>query len=285
MTVLMRALNLSSSFITWTSNTPDYEGVNAPESIQSGSAIVVADTGGTDTGGTAPIQKLGLDYSPVGLWLFENNLTDSSGNGFNLTGSPSYTTVEKDKQVGAIFDTTAWTRPSRDNSLAIIGAVTIEFILRINIAGAEMTLCTFGSTGLSEAENVAYMAIIGVGGTMSLSWESGASITRQVTSTANLIPYGIPCHLVFTRSATSPAVVNFYVNGENKFSGSDVAATGCTSVNCRFRIGSDNNGTRLVDRGSVFSSFKIIAAELTPAQVVAEYNRTLGGHGIVYQRL
>lgn len=56
MTILMRALNLSSSFITWKSNTPDYEGTYAPESIQSGSTIVVA-----DTGGTAVTKRLPLD--------------------------------------------------------------------------------------------------------------------------------------------------------------------------------------------------------------------------------
>ena len=68
MTVLMRALNLSSNFITWTSTSPDYEGAYAPEAIQSGSAIVVADTGEATI---ENIGKLGLEYNPVGLWLFD----------------------------------------------------------------------------------------------------------------------------------------------------------------------------------------------------------------------
>jgi hypothetical protein len=77
-----------------------------------------------------------LDWNtpPVGLWLFENNLNDSSGNGFNLTGTPNYTTIEKDKQIGAIFGTSAWTRASRDASLVIIGALTIEVVISINLA-------------------------------------------------------------------------------------------------------------------------------------------------------
>lgn len=70
MTVLMRALNLSNYFITWTSTSPDYDGTYAPEAIQSDSAIVVADTGG---GTIENIGKLGLEYDPVGLWLFNDN--------------------------------------------------------------------------------------------------------------------------------------------------------------------------------------------------------------------
>lgn len=44
----MRARNLANTrWITWSAATVDYAGTYAPESIQSGSAIVVADTGGT----------------------------------------------------------------------------------------------------------------------------------------------------------------------------------------------------------------------------------------------
>ena len=281
MTVLMRALNLSNNFITWTSTSPDYDGTYAPESIQNDSAVIVSDTGGVTI---ENIGKLGLEYDPVGLWLFDDNLNDSSGNGFTLTGTPGYTTIERDKQIGAIFGTSAWTRPSRDASLAITGALTIEAVIRINFNGSGMGICALGGNGSSEALNVAYFPIIGGGGEMSLYWESGAGIARQVTSTVgvNLMPYGVPSHLVYTRSSDALAVVNFYVNGVNKFTGSATACTGSTDSTCRLRVGSDNVGASLIDRGTVFTSLKIIAAELTPAQVVDEYNRVLGGKTIAY---
>ena len=56
MTVLMRALNLSNDFITWTSTSPDYEGTYAPESIQSDSAIVISDTGGVTITKRLPLE-------------------------------------------------------------------------------------------------------------------------------------------------------------------------------------------------------------------------------------
>jgi hypothetical protein len=48
------------------------------------------------------------------------------------------------------------------------------------------------------------------------------------------------------------------------------------------RVGSTSAISDPLGRGSVLTSLKIIAAELTPAQVVAEYNRVLGGHSITY---
>lgn len=289
MTVLMRALNLSGSFITWTSSVADYEGTYAPESIQSNSAIIVADTGGTTP---TPIQKLGLEYSPAGLWLFDGNLNDSSGNGLNLTGSPSYTTVERDKQIGAIFGTTPWTRPSRDAALSIMGALTIEAVVTLAFSSSTtMTICSIGNTGETEADNSAYYAMIGssmLGPSnqkMTLLWESDAGVNRSVTSATEVVPVGIPCHLVWTRSADAMAVVNMYVNGVNVHNGSAVAATGGTAATCLLRVGSTSAISDLLGRGSVLTSLKIIAAELTPAQVVAEYNRVLGGRGIVYPRL
>lgn len=279
MTILMRALNLSSSFITWKSNTPDYEGTYAPESIQSGSAIVVA-----DTGGTKPIQKLGLEYDPVGLWLFNGNLNDSSGNGFNLAGSPEYTTTEIDKQIGAIFGTSAWARPSRDAALNITGAVTIEAVISLNFAGIGMGVCVVGANSSSSADNIAYFALIGSSGEMVMSWETGSSVSQTVSSATGVraIPQGIPSHLVYTRSADETANVNLYVNGINVGSGSKTAATGSTSTGCLLRVGTNSAGLNPIDKGTVFTSLKIIAAELTPQQVVDEYNRVLGGKTIAY---
>ena len=281
MTVLMRALNLSNDFITWTSTSPDYEGTYAPESIQSDTAVIVADTGG-DSGGL--IQKLGLEYNPVGLWLFDGNLNDSSGNDFNLSGSPEYTTTEIDKQVGAIFGTSAWARPSRDAALAITGAVTIEAVISLNFAGLGMGICVVGANSSSSTDNIAYFALIGSSGEIIMSWETGSSVSQSVSSATGVraIPQGIPSHLVYTRSAGETANVNLYVNGINVGSGSRTAATGSTSTGCLLRVGTNSAGLNPIDKGTVFTSLKIIAAELTPQQVVDEYNRVLGGKAITY---
>lgn len=285
MTILMRALNLSSSFITWKSNTPDYEGTYAPESIQSGSAIVVADTGGTKN---KPIQKLGLEYDPVGLWLFENNLNDSSGNGFNLTGAPRYTTLARDRQVGAIFEETGWKRPSRDSALVITGALTIEACITIMPSRAAllpMAICSIGTIGETSAENVAYYLTIEAARNITLFWEYGAGTNVSIMSPPDLCPIGIPFHVVCTRSGGELAVVNIYMNGMNVHSGSNTAADGCTDSTCLLRVGANNTDAALLPNGTILTSLKIIAAELTPAQVVAEYNRVLGGRVISWPTL
>jgi hypothetical protein len=280
MTVLMRALNLSNDFITWTSTSPDYEGAYAPEAIQSDSAIVVADTGG---GTIENIGKLGLEYDPVALWLFDGNLNDSSGNGFDLTGAPSYTTAAIDRQAGAIFGGTAWTRPSRDAALAITGALTIECTLNTELSAVGGSICSFAGVGETEILNSCYLLRIAKSKMISIFWESGAGIDQYLTSPVGILPEGIPTHIAVTRSASNPAVTNIYLNGVNVLSNNTKSAcTGGTSATVRLRIGTDENGTEVLGTGNILTSLKIIAAELTPAQVVAEYNKVLGGKGIVY---
>jgi len=73
--------------------------------------------------------KLGLEHSPAGLWNFEGNLNDSSGNGFDLSGTPlGYSVQANDFQYGVIFGGSEFSRPSRDAALAITGALTIETV-------------------------------------------------------------------------------------------------------------------------------------------------------------
>ena len=238
-----------------------------------------------------PIQKLGLEHSPVGLWLFDGDLNDSSGNGFDLTGTPDYTTELRDKRVGAIFGTTPWTRPSRDSELSIIGALTIEAVVTVAFSSATtMTVCSIGNTGETEADNSAYYAMIGssISGAsdkkMTLLWESDIGVNRSVTSATEVVPVGIPCHLVWTRSADATAIVNMYVNGVNIHTGSTTAATGGTAATCLLRVGTTSAIEDRIGRGSVLTSLKIIAAELTPAQVVAEYNKYTMGYLVSNRR-
>ncbi len=284
----MRALaNPGPGYVTWQYAYPDYAGTYAPAPILAGTAVIVS--------GPVPLENLGkLDttHAPAGLWLFDNNLNDSSGNGFDLTGAPSYTTEARDKRVGAIFGTTPWTRPARDAALSIIGALTIEAVVTVAFSSpSTMTVCSIGNPGETEADNSVYYAMIGssiLGASdkkMTLLWESGAGVNRSVTSATEVVPVGIPCHLVWTRSADAVAIVNMYVNGVNIHNGSAAAATGGTAATCLLRVGTNSAIADPIGRGSVLTSLKIIAAELTPAQVVAEYNRVLGGRGIVYPRL
>ena len=117
MTVLMRALNLSSNFITWTSTSPDYEGTYAPEAIQSDSAVVVSDTDGTTITKRLPLEA---DHA---LAVFCNESTASwadsgamsSGNFTVANGTPNA------NQAGIINKSILFTRNSGNADEAIVG--------------------------------------------------------------------------------------------------------------------------------------------------------------------
>jgi hypothetical protein len=221
-----------------------------------------------------PIQKLGLEYNPVGLWLFDGNLNDSSGNDFNLSGTPSYVTNLNGPTIpqSAVYGGTIWERPSRDATLAITGAITIEACGAFYPTGTQHII-SLGSPESPDDEphNTAYSLAITTN-TMSILWETGSGSNIQLTSDVYTMPDGMPCHIVFTRSASNPATANFYVNGINCGIKSGTAATGCTDPSCLLRIGGHNAGASTLLSGTKLFSIKIIAAELTPTQVVDEYS-------------
>lgn len=276
----MRALaNPGPGYVTWQHGYPDFLGVYAPSPIIAGSAVIVS--------GPVPLEQIGkLDttYSPVGLWLFDGDLTDDSGNGFTLSGTASYTSVPRDNQKGLCYRSTL-TRGVKDAPLSLMGAVTIELTGTLLSSTANQCFFCFGKSGEVEADNHAYIGMVTQNRAMFLFWESGAGVDRQVTSPDGVVPIGIPSHLVWTRDGSDPAEVNLYVNGVNVHTGSDVAATGGTAATCALRVGTDSVGRYPILEGSVLTSLKIIDGELTPAQVMDEYNRVLGGRGIVYPRL
>jgi hypothetical protein len=275
MTVLMRALNLSSNFITWTSTSPDYEGAYAPEAIQSDSAIVVADTGG---GTIENIGKLGLEYDPVALWLFNGNLNDSSGNGLNLSG-----TVFGYSDFGAILNGTELTYSTTESLLQIAGALTIECVASIAI-GASIGIISMAATGESLATNCIYQWTWGVDGTPSIYWEYGAAATNVTWTGTGVGTFGYPCHMALTRTNSEPTTVTIYINGEQiGNTGSVHTAEGGSAAT--FRLFSANDGSSDVAKGCQASCVKILDKCLTVDEIKAEYNRTLGGRVISWPRL
>lgn len=270
----MRALaNPGPGYVTWQYGYPDFLGTYAPAPIMVGTAVIVS--------GPVPLNeigKLGLEYGPVGLWLFNNNLNDSSGNGFNLSGTAAYTS-DKDGHVCARL-TSAWTRPSRDALLAITGAVTIECVIRVGTSG-EFAVVSYGSAGDTEPTNICYLMRVFAAHNIQCLWETGAGLDRAVSAPVGSLPDGWFTHLAFTRSATNPTNATLYVDGIPVGTVNTDICTGGDSSVSRFRIGANDLGGT-VATGTVFSSLKVIAAELTPAQIIDEYNRTLGGRGITY---
>ena len=160
---------------------------------------MVADTGGATI---ENIGKLGLEYNPVGLWLFENNLNDSSGNGFNLTG-----TVFGYSDFGVILNGTELTYSSVPNALQIAGALTIEIIGTVVIA-AGSALISMSGTGESLATNCLYQWGWGATGTNSIFWEYGSGATNVIWTGTGVGTFGYPCHMALTRTDSEPTMEN-----------------------------------------------------------------------------
>jgi hypothetical protein len=225
-----------------------------------------------------PIQKLGLEHSPVGLWLFDGNLNDSSGNGFNLTG-----TVFGYSDFGAILNGTELTYSTVPNALQIAGALTIELIGTI-VIGAGLAIISMSGTGESLATNCLYQWTMDATGTSSIFWEYGVGATNVTWTGTGIGTFGYPCYMALTRTNSEPTTVTVYINGEQIGNTESVhTAEGGTSG--ILRAFAANDGTFDVHKGSQISCLKILNTCLTPDEIKAEYNRTLGGRVISWPRL
>jgi hypothetical protein len=217
----------------------------------------------------------------VGLWNFQDNLNDSSGNGFNLSGTPfAYTAQDNFFGKGVVCrgGLDYFTRSSRDALLAIIDGITIEGIILINTYDSRIgsPICSLGkSVDETEAGNICYYVYL-KDNVLNFQWEYGAGINADtVNSTA--CPINMPFYFTITRDNNSVASVNFYINAQKTGFGSDNKATGGTDSQCKLLVGSNINASHTIPMGSIIYSLKIIPSELTHNQIKEEYNKTLGG--------
>lgn len=218
-----------------------------------------------------------LTHSPVGLWQFNGDMVDVSGNSLGLTvstGAERYSELGSSGLKGFFFNgATGLKRATHDASLTVYGALTVEMIVSFSSAAAACCVA-FGYTGETEATNTLYsLQQTVLGEPYYLSENSTGTDSGYTFSTVGL-PVGVPTHLAITRSSNG-TVIKCYVNG--KLYGTSTALTiptgGSSSL---LYVGVDVDGGTFLPKGSVLSSLKVIASTLTDAQVLAEYQRTLG---------
>jgi hypothetical protein len=263
-----------SQYVYWTDSEPDLTGANAPEAIVADTATILSVGGtATATGGTPQLHD--TTHSPVGLWQFDGDLTDSSGNGLDLTlstGSALYTKVFD--LPGMFFNgATGLSRPSRDAALAISGNMTIEFMISTPLLSGLGTVCQFGdASSETEAGNILYR-VISIPDLISCGWEYGAGVDQNMTE---VISTGsATLHFALVRKAGATEVRRF-VNGALKTVDTSLTPpTGGTLSTVRLSVGDDSTGG-LYLKPAFLSSLKIIDGALSDDDVKAEYNRTLG---------
>jgi hypothetical protein len=228
------------------------------------------------------IGKLDTSTSPVGLWNFDGNLNDSSGNGFNLTGTPAkYISADMDFISGSAIGADSWKRPHED-TLTITGAITLEVIgVFFMFSSAQIILQQIGS-GETLGTNAIYSWVINNNGIPYVIWESGSGTDRQVNADTRINFY-MPVYLAFTRNGDNPAVGSFYINGVLGGTDDDLPPEGGSSST--FAIGGGISNNSMLQRGSVLSSVRISPYVASAEKIKNTYNQCLAGISPFYPYL
>lgn len=229
------------------------------------------------------IGKLDASTSPVGLWNFDGNLNDSSGNDFTLTGTPNkYTSRTWDFIEGASIDVVSFKRAHED-VLTITGAITLEVIGTFVMFNAGQVILEQGASGESLATNYMYQWVIGTNGIPYVFWESGSGGTNRQVNADTRINFYMPVYLAFTRTNSNPAVGTFYINGNLGGIDDDPPPEGGASTS--FAIGGTISNSSMCPRSTVISSVRISPSVLSPNKIKATYNECLAGVSPFYPYL
>lgn len=234
-------------------------------------------------GGGSAIAQHDTTYSPVGLWQLDGDLTDSSGNDYDLTvgsGTEQYAPLSSSLN-GFHFDGATYLVHNVEVAgLRLTGDMTIECLVKwlvdrpgygVNNTTTSPSLVAHGTGGETEATNTVY-AFGPHPSTGGLTWvsESGAGSNAQYSADVE-VPTGVWHHMAAVRDSN---VVSFYMDGA-LLGSSSTLTTPSGGASGRFVLGALANGSS-ENPTCVMASVKLIGSALTAAQVKAEYQRTLG---------
>lgn len=205
-------------------------------------------------------------HSPIALWQFDDDLTDSSGNGYDLslaTGYERYTELAPGVR-GALLDGGTILSRVYTAALKITGDLTVECGFVPGVWTNPQDLIRFGG-GTGQANNTCYaLRVNGQSHYLSYLAEYGSS-TPKTTSTHAVndgLVVGTLYHLALRRESN---VISFFINGRliSSASGTLTAPDGGTTG--LMKIG--YSGSEVV--GGI-TSVKIIDSALTDAEIKTE---------------
>lgn len=216
-------------------------------------------------------------YNPVGLWQGNGDLLDASGNGLTLSANAEaiYGPLGATGLRGIAFSGVNYYFRAFNALLQITGALTVEMLCAFPNPmppAAGHWFFTFAGAGELEANNYLYSLFVSASKWGYLA-EQGAGGDINYDAGRYGIPQGKPFHLAMTRSAGQ--VLNLYQNG-NLFATSGVLAAPTGGGTSTLQIGASDSGTSQLPNGTVLSSIKICASELSAAQILGEYQLTIG---------
>lgn len=231
-----------------------------------------------------PLKYHTTTFSPVALWNLNGALTDSSGNSLTLTvesgGTERYATMGPgagglkgfwfDGATRLVYNTTG-------SALQITGNMTIEMIVTLGGYSADAVLVSYGGNNSTAVTNLLYNLALSATDGFGLAWssESGTAVVSSFNSPATSLPFGVICHLAVTRTSN---VIQFYLNGQLLGSASSALTTPASGTSSVFHLGGEASSpsSQFIPKFTTISSVKVMASALTSAQVLSEYQATLG---------
>lgn len=234
------------------------------DSIQDG-----GQAGGPSGGG---FENLGTEYDPVGLWLFDGDIQDSSGNDYHLSvasGTPSYRTFGIPGTQGLYFDGELYLTNAGIPELRITGDLTIQVIVNLTGTGVR-SIVGQGAIGESLETNFLYLMQFETTPYLNYIHEYNAgSNAIYLNSSAGAWTREEVSHLMMVRENN---VITYYKNGSlyGSPSGTLTAPAGGTST-ITFVGANDGGGNRFEGH---LQSLKIIDRALNASERAAEFAKT-----------
>lgn len=215
---------------------------------------------------------LDTTYNPVGLWLFDGDMLDSSGNGYNLTvaaGTEQYVNIGVPGHQAFYFDGSTYLTRAVTNDLIITGDWTIQWIVHM-LGTTEQTMLSCGAAGETEAANFCYFLGVESNRYLRSIWEySTGSNSTYDNSTGGAYPTRQTHHLMAVKSSN---VISWYRN-DSLFGAASTTLTAHSGGTSGFlHVGSSDSGG--IAYNGYMQSLKIIDRALTSDERTAEFART-----------
>jgi hypothetical protein len=239
------------------------------------------------------IAYFGLQGNPVGLWNFNNTLADASGNGLDLSaevGAASFCDIVPGKAALYIGQGQRFGRAAGSVApLLLRGAMTLQAIIQLDDSAAaapsfNTCIASLGGPGETAANNFLWGLSAQTTATaytpvnLAAFWETGAGtdISYATTGPRSLAPIHNIIYVAMTRNGTT-GNVQFYVNGKafNAPSGAKTLPAGGDGSTAKLQLGTDTSAGTSTD-DIVILSLKVNDTEFNAADILAEYNRTMG---------
>lgn len=227
----------------------------------------------------APTQLTALP-STQGLWLFDGNLNDSSGNGKTLTVAngpePLYPTRIGVGKYGTIHTTF---RGLNSSNWAIGSALTVEAVVRC-IAAPGHTIASVANNGIGSG--IQWTLNVASSGAIQWQFYSTGAVSQMLTSTI-YVPYLKLCHIACTLSTVAgDTTAKIYLNGVEIATQTLVGVVPQTVSNpplsvCNFLTNSTGFGN--ANGSSEIHGLAIHVAVLDAATIAARARATVGVGG------